>query len=71
MERRTYLKATGATALAGVTGGAGCVAPGRSDPTPTEIETAAPTEAGGDRSTRMVTEGSDYFFDPIGLFVEP
>lgn len=63
MDRRSFLRTTGAIAtgslatLAGCTGGDG----GGSTPTsnPTETNTIA-----------MVTDGSDYYFDPIGLFVE-
>ncbi|WP_115864529.1 MULTISPECIES: plastocyanin/azurin family copper-binding protein [Halobacteriales] len=65
MERRQVLKAGGVAATAGLTGLAGC-----SSSNPDESgETDTPSN--GDTTTiLMVTEGSDYYFDPIGLFVE-
>ncbi len=36
-----------------------------------ETETTTGGAGGGTEQVRMVTEDSEYFFDPIGLFVEP
>jgi plastocyanin len=65
MERREVLKAGGVAATAGLTGLAGC---GSSNP---DASGETDTPSNGDSNTvLMVTEGSDYYFDPIGLFVE-
>ncbi|WP_277543574.1 plastocyanin/azurin family copper-binding protein [Haloarcula laminariae] len=65
MERRQVLKAGGVAATAGLTGLAGC-----SSSNPDESgETDTPSN-GNTTTILMVTEGSDYYFDPIGLFVE-
>ncbi|WP_248898393.1 plastocyanin/azurin family copper-binding protein [Haloplanus halobius] len=65
MERRQVLKAGGIAATAGLTGLAGCSS---SNPDASG-ETDSPTN-GGTNTVLMVTEGSDYYFDPIGLLVE-
>jgi len=62
MDRRAFLRRTGAVATAGVV--AGCS--GGDEPT----ETAA-TPTREPNTVRMVTYRQDYYFDPIGLFVEP
>ncbi|MFC6838338.1 MULTISPECIES: plastocyanin/azurin family copper-binding protein [Halobacteriales] len=65
MERRQVLKAGGIVATAGLTGLAGCSS---SNP---DASGETDTPSNGDTTTvQMVTEGSDYYFDPIGLFVE-
>lgn len=82
MDRRAFLRASG-VAL-GTISAAGCVsAPSQGDeqpsPPPTDTETSTPTKTvsprpsstGDERTVLMVTEGSEYFFDPIGLFVQP
>ncbi|WP_435178223.1 plastocyanin/azurin family copper-binding protein [Halorussus sp. AFM4] len=56
---------TGTTAEAGPTGG------GTTTAEAGQTTTAAGTQAAGQPQIRMVTEGSEYYFDPIGLFVEP
>jgi len=80
MERRQVLKTAGILATGGVTSLAGCSSgngDGSGEPTTTETEettggsggeTAGGT--GGSNTVMMVTEGSEYYFDPIGLFVE-
>lgn len=56
MYRRVFLKASSAVATGGVTSLVGCVDGGGGD---------------GDQNTvEMITEGEEYYFDPIGLFVE-
>lgn len=65
MERRQVLKASGIAATAGLTALAGCSS-SNDDPSG---ETDTPSN-GGSNTVLMVTEGSDYYFDPIGLFVE-
>lgn len=65
MERRQVLKAGGVAATAGLIGLTGCSS---SNPDASG-ETDSPSN--GDTTTvLMVTEGGDYYFDPIGLFVE-
>ena len=65
MERRQVLKAGGIAATAGLTGLAGC-----SSSTPDASgETNIPSD-GGTNTVLMVTEGSEYYFDPIGHLVE-
>ncbi|WP_135826264.1 plastocyanin/azurin family copper-binding protein [Halorussus ruber] len=83
MKRRTFIRATSAGGLVGL---AGCNAPsgnGGGETTTAETETTT-TEGGEDGTTteggdggdggtqqvQMITEGSEYIFDPIGLFVE-
>lgn len=64
MDRRAFLQRAGAVATVAV---AGCS--GGSD-TATEEPTATPTEA-AQNTVEMVTYRSEYYFDPIGLFVDP
>lgn len=60
MNRRQILKASGIVVTAGVSGLAGCS--GDNDD---------PDSGGGDTaSVEMVTNNGEYYFDPIGLFVE-
>lgn len=79
MRRRTLLKMGSAMATAGMVGLAGCAEDGGEggqdtpEETPTETPEETPTEAGGEQASTTVdmeTEGSEYYFDPIGLFVE-
>ena len=86
MERRQVLKAAGFAATAGLTGLAGCSSPsteteapsndGTETPsnggteTPSDEGTEAPSTGGG-TTVEMHTEGGEYYFDPIGLSVEP
>ncbi|WP_248910314.1 plastocyanin/azurin family copper-binding protein [Halocatena marina] len=65
MERRQILKTTGFAATAWLTGFAGCSS---SNPDASE-ETGTPSNE-ATNTVLMVTEGSTYYFDPIGLFVE-
>jgi plastocyanin len=37
----------------------------------TETTTEGGAQAGGTQQVAMITEGTEYYFDPIGLFVEP
>lgn len=86
MRRRTFLRAASASAAGGLTGLAGCAAPIGSQTTTDGVEADGTTEAAegddgttttqqggaaGPQNVRMVTEGSEYYFDPVGLFVEP
>jgi len=65
MKRRQVLKASGIVATAGLTGLAGCSSSND------DANDGTDTPANGNSNTvLMVTEGSDYYFDPIGLFVE-
>lgn len=65
MDRRRILKAAGVAATVGLPGLAGC-----SSSTPNaSADTDSPSNVDANRIL-MVTEGSDYYFDPIGLFVE-
>ena len=73
MERRQLLKIAGILATGGVTTLAGCSSEngdgGGGEPTATETQET--TGGVGDSNTvMMVTEGSQYYFDPVGLFVE-
>ena len=77
MERRQVLKTAGILATGGVISLAGCSS-GNGDGgggEPTTTETPEPTTgSGGSKSesntVMMATDGSEYYFDPIGLFVE-
>ncbi|MFB6091466.1 MAG: plastocyanin/azurin family copper-binding protein [Haloquadratum sp.] len=71
MKRRQFLEATGAASTAGIAVLAGCSGgSGGSDGGGggTATPTPKPTET---NTIGMVTEGSEYYFDPIGLYVEP
>ena len=81
MDRRTFIKASGTVATVGVTSLAGCADGGDNDgggqdpaeAAPEETATATPEGGGGDgdqNTVTMETEGDEYYFDPIGLFVE-
>ncbi|WP_080505346.1 plastocyanin/azurin family copper-binding protein [Halorubrum aethiopicum] len=80
MERRQILKTAGILATGSVTSLAGCSGSGNgngeSEATTTEDtngDSGGETNAGsgGSNTVMMVTEGSEYYFDPIGLFIEP
>jgi plastocyanin len=60
MHRRTFLGA-GAIAVAGLAGCAGS----------SDGDADGSGDGGGPNSVDMVTEGGQYYFDPIGLHVEP
>lgn len=77
MDRRQILKTAGFVATAGLTGLAGCSDstsdPGSDTNTPDDRKSTgsgASSSKGGTESVQMVTEGNEYYFDPIGLFVE-
>jgi len=73
MERRQVLKTAGIFATGGVTGLAGCSSSGNGDGGDEPTTTATQETAGGSgdsNTVMMVTEGSEYYFDPIGLFIE-
>lgn len=78
MDRRTFLLTAGVTI--GSLGAAGCIgAPsdGGASPTDTTTPTDSPTPTEGQSpsgdgpTVDMVTEGSEFYFDPIGLHVPP
>lgn len=82
MRRRAYLKTAATVSATTIPGLAGCTAPGDSGTgtddgssgqgtttTATQSSTSMQSQSG--QTIQMVTEGSDYYFDPIGLFVEP
>lgn len=79
MRRRTFVTVVGAGATTGFGALAGCTAPtgdDGGDETATEGEetTASEetTDGGGEtESVAMITEDDQYYFDPIGLAVEP
>ncbi|MDT3437659.1 halocyanin [Haloarcula sp. 1CSR25-25] len=74
MERRKILKTAGILATGGVTSLAGCSSSenGDSGGEPTATQTQETGGGSGDSNTvMMVTEGSEYYFDPIGLFIQP
>lgn len=63
MKRRAYLETTGVIAMGSLATLAGCTGGNGEDGSPT----SDPTET---NTIGMATEGGDYYFDPIGLFVE-
>lgn len=80
MKRRTFVGVAGATAVGAL---AGCSAPSAPETTDeggdggTEETTMGQTTAEGgqggggeNQSVEMITDGDQYYFDPIGLFVE-
>jgi plastocyanin len=79
MDRRSFL-ATAGVATVGFAGCGGTPEAGTETESPTDRETATttagtqtPTDggtAGGATTIGMYTDGTDYYFDPIGLFVE-
>jgi len=73
MERRQLLEAAGIVATGGLVGLAGCSESNDGDggedgttPEPSDSDGSA----AGDHTVAMVSDGSDYYYDPIGLFVE-
>lgn len=78
MDRRRLLKTAGIVATGGVTSLAGCSSSsnkggGGAEDTTTETQGTTGGSGGSGTATKtvmMVTEGSDYYFDPIGLFVK-
>ena len=79
MERRQILKSVGLAATASLAGLAGCSSPNsgtgsETDTTPTpsgQSPTGTETsQQGGTPIVQMGTGASEYYFDPIGLFVE-
>ena len=76
MERRQYLKATGIVSTGGLTGLAGCSGSGTGDgggdstSEPQQTTDGSSGTTGNSNTVLMITEGSQYYFDPIGLFVE-
>ena len=67
MERRQLLKTSGIALTTGLVGLAGCSG-GTADSAATE---STPTTSGGEATVQMITGGGSYYFDPIGLAVEP
>ncbi|WP_332900426.1 plastocyanin/azurin family copper-binding protein [Haladaptatus sp. CMSO5] len=65
MERRRVLKAAAVASTVGLTGLAGCSSSNPDGNNDSDSPSNRPTN-----TILMVTEGSDYYFDPIGLFVE-
>ena len=77
MVRRSFLKTSGLVVTAGVASLPRCSNGGNSDDGSVggdsdggDQTTTSPSE-GGSTTVLMVTEWSEYYFDPIGLFVEP
>lgn len=73
MERRRILKTAGILATGGVTSLAGCSSSGNGDDGSGEPTANGTDDVGGSvgsNTIMMVTEGSGYYFDPIGLSVE-
>ena len=79
MNRRRVLKAVGTAATASLVGLAGCsdsnpgMGNGTSETTTENNETVTDSDAtaASTPTVQMVTAGGEYYFDPIGLFVEP
>jgi len=79
MERRQILKATGIVATGSVTSLAGCSSSGDENSGGTETTTTGGQGTqdgsngsnGGSNTVMLVTEGSSYYFDPVGLLVDP
>lgn len=67
MERRQLLKSSGVALTAGLVGMAGCSG-GSGDTAATETPQS---ESSGGATVQMITDGGEYYFDPIGRFVEP
>lgn len=67
MERRQFLTAAGTAATAGLAPLAGCSA-GAQD---TGGSAASAMDSTGTKTVKMITDGDDFYFDPIGLYVEP
>jgi len=63
MERRQLLKTTGLLTTGGVIGLAGCSS--------AEDNGSNRTNTREPNTVLMITEGGEYYLDPIGLFVEP
>lgn len=69
MQRRAVLAALGAGSLFGL---AGCGGTDGNETGQSPTTGGGGTTGGGtSNQIRMVTDGSDFYFDPIGLFVEP
>jgi plastocyanin len=74
MQRRKTLKAMGILATGVAIGLAGCSSSGNGDGSggPTSTESQETAGGSGDSNTVMlVTEGGEYYFDPVGLFINP
>lgn len=75
MERRSFLKTSGLVATIGMTSLAGCSSGSNSNDGSDEDadsgnQPATPPADDNSNTVLMITEGSEYYFDPIGLFVE-
>lgn len=76
MERRRFLKTTGLVGTGGMATIAGCSSSGTeksggTKTTPTQKSGGSSGSGSASNTVMMVTEGGNYYFDPIGLFVEP
>lgn len=71
MERRQILKSIGFAASTGVTSLAGCSSPKSGSDDGTQTKTSTEGAKGSTKTIQMITKGNNYYFDPIGLFVEP
>lgn len=69
MQRRDYLKSVGITA--GMLSVAGCSGGGGGNGSNGGGGNGGGSSGLGENEIGMYAEGSDYYFDPIGLFVEP
>ena len=67
MERRQLIKTAGIISTGGVTSLAGCTS---SENGNGDSQSTGTDNSGDSNTVLMLTEGSEYYFDPIGLFVE-
>lgn len=75
MDRRRFLTGIGTASVIGLAGCGGNGGEESPEESPTDGGGGSPTDGGGGgngggNQVQMITEGSDYIFDPIGLFVE-
>ncbi|RJT07116.1 plastocyanin/azurin family copper-binding protein [Halococcus sp. IIIV-5B] len=73
MDRRQILKVAGFAATGGLTGLTGCSSSSAGGDGNTDSGETGNTNSSSNGETNtilMITEGSEYYFDPIGLFVE-
>jgi len=69
MDRRQLLQTIGIVATGGMTGLAGCSS-GNGTDSGESTPTGSDDSASDSNTVQMITEGSEYYFDPVGLYVE-